>query len=361
MRLLMTTDTVGGVWTFSKELTSGLLLSGCEVLLVSLGRLPSTDQLAEMDALKNGGRFHYVAIDSSLEWMPENHEAYTAAEPELLQLCRDFAPEALLLSQFCLGALKVPVKKLVITHSDVLSWAEAVGKAPLADDAWLQKYRTLVQTGLNGTDVVIAPTRAALVGTASHFHLPAASAVIPNGRDVVIGDEDKALQAITAGRMWDPAKNLRMLDTLRSPMPIFVAGEHAGEGSKNPGVRFVGVQSQNNMLRLFQQSAVYMCCSLYEPFGLAPLEAALCGCAVLAQDIPSLREVWEESALYFTDTGSARTLLNELADDAGRLRQMQAASLGRARQFSRKRMTESYLALLNRAVAAKPESQAHAA
>ena len=41
MRILMTTDTVGGVWSFTKELSRGLLENGCEVALVSLGRMPT--------------------------------------------------------------------------------------------------------------------------------------------------------------------------------------------------------------------------------------------------------------------------------------------------------------------------------
>ena len=33
MRILMTTDTVGGVWTFTQELAGGLLEQGCAVAL----------------------------------------------------------------------------------------------------------------------------------------------------------------------------------------------------------------------------------------------------------------------------------------------------------------------------------------
>ena len=46
MRVLLTTDTIGGVWTFSRELTAELLHLGHSVALVSVGRPPSTEQLA---------------------------------------------------------------------------------------------------------------------------------------------------------------------------------------------------------------------------------------------------------------------------------------------------------------------------
>src|SRR3569833_3996501 len=46
MRILMTTDTVGGVWSFTKELATGLLKNGDAVSLVSFGRKPSQSQSA---------------------------------------------------------------------------------------------------------------------------------------------------------------------------------------------------------------------------------------------------------------------------------------------------------------------------
>ena len=43
MRLLMTTDTVGGVWTYTTELTAELLQKGVAIALVTIGRAPSNE------------------------------------------------------------------------------------------------------------------------------------------------------------------------------------------------------------------------------------------------------------------------------------------------------------------------------
>jgi glycosyltransferase involved in cell wall biosynthesis len=43
---------------------------------------------------------------------------------------------------------------------------------------------------------------------------------------------------------------------------------------------------------------VYAAPARYEPFGYAPLEAALSGCALVLGDIPSFRELWEGAALF---------------------------------------------------------------
>jgi glycosyltransferase involved in cell wall biosynthesis len=102
------------------------------------------------------------------------------------------------------------------------------------------------------------------------------------------------------------------------------------------------------LLQLFRQSAIYLCTSQYEPFGLAALEAALCGCAVVASDIPSLREVWEDNALFFENTESLSALLVRLYNEPNLLANAQRRSLQRAQHFTAERMATSYLALFQR-------------
>jgi glycosyltransferase involved in cell wall biosynthesis len=62
---------------------------------------------------------------------------------------------------------------------------------------------------------------------------------------------------------------------------------------------------------------MYAACSSYEPFGLAPLEAALSRCALIANDIPSFRELWGDSALYFrtNDSDSLAETIRHLTAD----------------------------------------------
>ena len=62
------------------------------------------------------------------------------------------------------------------------------------------------------------------------------------------------------------------------------------------------------------------CPARYEPFGLSPLEAALAGCALVLGDIPSLREVWGDAALYVRpdDPDALRQAIAALAGDRRR-------------------------------------------
>jgi glycogen(starch) synthase len=352
MRILMTTDTVGGVWSFTKELSSGLLKDGCSVALVSLGREPSSAQRqwADVQNALWGAQFRYVALDTPLEWMQENENAFSGAAPILEQIAEEFGAELLLSSQYCFGALKVNIPRVIVAHSDVLSWAEACRPNGLEESQWLQRYRELVQRGLDEADGVVAPTQWMLEALAGNFQLPRYRRVIANGRTLPVEPTtEKKSQAVTAGRLWDEAKNLKMLDEVDSPIPLMIAGE-AEYGSARlsmdgTDIRHLGALDENELHELFRESAIYICTSRYEPFGLAPLEAAQCGCTVLANDLPSLREVWGDAALYFSGPESLSSWLWRLSDHPWLLKEAQEIAEDRAREYSGEQMSAGYLEL----------------
>jgi glycosyltransferase involved in cell wall biosynthesis len=341
MRILLTTDTIGGVWTFTKELTEGLLAFGHQVALVSLARLPSASQQAWCDGTlqEYRGAFRYVALEVPLEWMDDNDISYSAAEAPLLRIAREFEPDVLHANQFCLGALPLAAAKVVTAHSDVLSWAEVCRPAGMEETPWLRRYRLLVETGLNASDAVVAPTRWMATALRRGFPVDGAVKVIVNGRTLDERErvEDRKLQAVSVGRRWDEAKNIAILDGMADAMPVVIAGETLlGEGD---------ALNEEEVMTLFRQSSVYVATSVYEPFGLAPLEAALCGCAVVANDIPSLREVWSDGAIYFQDRASLRAALTELAESPLALQRAQRRSRLQAAKYSAVRMVDAYLAL----------------
>ena len=352
MRLLLTTDTIGGVWKFTCELGEGLLESGCDVALVSLGRLPSKEQSAWVSRMQArwGKCFQFTAMDAPLEWMQQNETACTAAAPALLRLAKAFAVDLIHSSQFCFGALQTDVPVIVTAHSDVLSWAASCRPEALEESVWLRRYIALVGEGLAGADAVVAPSLWMLKALEANFKLPRTQRVIPNGRSLGPGaTTERRLQAVACGRLWDEGKNIAVLAEVEADFPIFVAGETAHEDAKAPDAigkaRPLGKLDEAELLELFRQSALYLCTSRYEPFGLAPLEAALCGCAIVANDIPSLREVWGDAALYFNDAATLSPLLAALASDPARLAAAQVRAHAHAQRYSREAMTSAYQAL----------------
>lgn len=364
MRLLITTDTIGGVWTFTQELSRGLLERGCRVLLVSFGRMPSAAQQQQCDGLakKFGARFEYVPSEIALEWMDANGRVWEKGAQLLEREAARFAPDLIHSNQFCFGALDVSVPRVVTAHSDVLSWARACRGIPLEPSEWLECYVALVQAGLLRADAVVAPTRWMLNALAEEFAIPRNAVVVPNGRQV---DADfngpRTLRAVTAGRLWDEAKGMDVLADVRSPMPITVAGETqqgSAVATRLPEfVQFAGQLSNAEMLALLEESAVYLCLSKYEPFGLAALEAAQSGCAVVARDIPSLREVWSEGALYFKDAQSLSAVLQRLHGNPDLLKEARERSFLRARNYSVDRMVDGYMAVFRQALMELPRAE----
>ncbi len=369
MRVLLTTDAVGGVWTFTRELTEQLLAEGHSVALVSFGRAPSPMQRAWVDGVMAANRdFLFRDCGAPLEWMQENSFAWAEGAGLLTDLAAEFQADILHSNQFCWGALPLDVPKLITAHSDVLSWAAACRKN-LTPSPWLDRYRSLVQYGLDGTDAMVAPTDWMREALRMHFKVGAPFFVVPNGRTVPGpgSGRERKLQAVAVGRLWDEGKGLAILSEIVSPVPVLLAGESSFAGAAGrdlPGnVMQLGTLDETSLFDFFSASSIYLATSLYEPFGLAPLEAALCGCAIVARDMPSFREVWEDAALYFKDAVGLQSILNELARDPGKLHRMRAAAADRARFFTAKRMGQGYVSLYSELMtgASILEEELHAA
>ena len=361
MRILLTTETIGGVWTFTKELTTELLQRGHAVALVSIGGQPSHEQQAWCAARSraHGTSFQFAASNTPLEWMEKNEFVFTQGAGVLLHAAKQFRPDLLHSSQFCFGALSLDIPKLVSAHSDVLSWACACRPQGLEESRWLRQYRALVAQGLQSCDAVASPTRWMALELARHYNDLPPSYVIRNGRSLDAPESRlRTVQAVTVGPLWDEAKNIEMLRAVNAPIPIYVAGERQCGSSPAPRqigrAVLLGALPQSSLLTLFARSSVYIATSIYEPFGIAPLEAALCGCAVVANDIASLREVWGEDALYFDGPRSLSMLLHELNRDERRLAEARQRSFARANELTAQRMADGYEALYKALLASRP-------
>lgn len=348
MRILLTTDTVGGVWTFTRELSTQLLMRGHDLALVSFGRQPSDEQTewCHQQVCLFGQAFRYVSSDAPLEWMSNNEAVFQQDADLLLRVADSFQPDILHSNQFCYGALDLHIPKLITAHSDVLSWADACRPRGLDESRWLRRYRELVGAGIQGAHAVATPTRWMAQALRRNYEDLTAIHAILNGRTLQAPKRDRRLQAVSVGRIWDEAKNVAMLRGVNPGVPIFIAGEQQHETNAAPdrlgSATMLGHLNESALLELFSESSIYIATSIYEPFGLAPLEAALCGCAVVANDIPSLREVWLDAALYFNDAPSLSRLLEHLKSDRHALSIARAQSMERARQLTAERMADRY-------------------
>jgi glycosyltransferase involved in cell wall biosynthesis len=214
---------------------------------------------------------------------------------------------------------------------------------------WLERYREFVQRGLDGADALVAPTRWMASALGANFNVGANVRIIANGRTFSLQGSvlPRRLQAVSVGRIWDESKGIQTILDVESSMPILVAGENSFEGAKQSTgkLRALGLLDEPELLQVFCESSIYIASSTYEPFGLAPLEAAMCGCAVVARDIDSFREVWADGALYFRDAAELGGMLRRLNCEKDALCQARSQSMARAQGYNADAMARGYLNL----------------
>jgi len=364
MRILMTADTLGGVWTYTRELVTQLSRRGVEVTLVSFGEIPSVAQSEWLEALP-GASYHPTAF--RLEWMQDAQADLEQSADFLKALIDETKPDLLHLNQFFYGALSVDLPRIVVAHSDVVSWWVSVHGAEPPESEWIRQYRENVAAGLAGADLVIAPTGWMLDQVSRHYGEPKRRVVVYNGRDsnLFSPNSEKEEYAVSVGRLWDAGKQAALL--LRDDLPLMtllVGPEQSPEGviayaksmGRLPKLQMMGPQSESQLGALFAKASLYVATSRYEPFGLAPLEAALSRCALVANDIPTFRELWGDDAIYFerNNPHSLVLTIQELASNPSRRSDFAGRALERARRrFNSERMAEDYLQLYRSLVPAE--------
>jgi glycosyltransferase involved in cell wall biosynthesis len=256
--------------------------------------------------------------------------------------------------------------KIVVAHSDVVSWWVSVHAEVPPENDWIVGYRKLVMAGLEGADTVVAPSKWMMQAIETHYGRPRDGEVIYNGRNPVLfnphtGKDDLV---VAVGRLWDKAKHVSLLMEAEHHIPVWIAGEDrhpdpafADEAGvpRGRGVRFCGKQSESQLRQLFSRASIYAATSQYEPFGLAPLEAALSRCAIVANDIPSLREIWGDTACYFrrNDARELAERIEQLQNDSDlRLTYANLAYRRAKQRYTAERMVTDYMNLYQSLVSA---------
>jgi glycosyltransferase involved in cell wall biosynthesis len=233
--------------------------------------------------------------------MQESWADVEASGRWLLHLAQNYKPNLIHLNSFGHGALPWQAPVVVTAHSCVLSWWQAVKHEP-APDAW-NRYRDLVKASLSAADIVTTPTLAMASALSAHYELPLqACAVVPNGRNASrFHRGEKEPFVLTAGRLWDEAKNIRAVAEIAPKLswPVYCAGDTAGTLDRcTGGCTMLGRLSTSDLAQWYSRASIYAMPAHYEPFGLSILEAALSGCALVLGDIPSLREIWKDAAVF---------------------------------------------------------------
>ena len=359
MHVLVTADTLSGSWTYTRELVAGLVTRGVRVTLVSFGEIPLPDQTAWMDHLHG---LDYRPTAFRLEWMQEAEEDVPESSAFLFALVQELRPDILHLNQFCYGNLPVDVPKVVMAHSDLLTYEQALqDRTPRRSPTkW---YRDTIMRGIAGADAVIAPSAWMLDQICECYRSPRRGEVIYPGRNPIffnpyISKDDSVL---AVGRLVDAGKQVFLLTQHEHPVPVCIVGaEQTVAVPRIPiradvkvavaetSVAICGPQTEAQLRALYSRASVFAATARYDPLGMQAVEAALSRCAIVANDIPSFREIWDDAALYFqtNDAASLAECIRLLNDDRAMRRAYAELAYTRARErFNSKRMIDEYLEL----------------
>lgn len=338
-RILMTADAVGGVWRYSVDLARSLNDAGIEVVLACLGPAPTQDKRREAEALK---ATRFVALDLPLDWMAEGPEALAEVPARLVALADETGADLLHLnlpSQAAGMATAMPV--VVVSHSCVVTWWAAMrGEALPAEWTW---QRDLNEAGFARADAVIAPSRAhasalgrAYAGIGPVRTVP--NAIMPPPQKL---RSRKLPFVFAAARWWDESKNAALIDAVAGEIswPVKAAGACRGDNGQSFAFDYVealGERSFAETQALMSEAGIFVSPSLYEPFGLAVLEAATAGAVLVLADNATYRELWSGAARFADphDPAAFAREVEALAADSGARSLLGALAEERAQRFT---------------------------
>jgi glycogen(starch) synthase len=357
MRILMTTDTVGGVFTYALDLCRVLDRFGVEVVLAAMGPRIDDEQRAAAHALPNVQlRFRRGA----LEWMDDPWRDVDAAGRWLLALAWQHEVALVHANGYCEAALPFGVPVLAVGHSCVRSWHRQV-RGVDAPPRYAE-YCARVRRGLRAAQVVVAPTLW-MLDTLDELYGPLPlQRCIPNGRSMLeLCPRAKLPMVLCAGRLWDEAKNVQALVHAAPSLswPVSVAGDLTAPGGSpvprpdwSRNVEVLGHLSSRALAEVMGRASIYALPARYEPFGLTVVEAAASGCALVLGDIPTLRELWTDVAVFVPpgDEAALVRAIEGLVAGPERMRSLAVRARLRAASFSDRSMGRAYMTLYSELV-----------
>lgn len=125
-----------------------------------------------------------------------------------------------------------------------------------------------------------------------------------------------------------------------------VFGEYQMRDSNR--IRILGYVNTEELRALYSHATAFVYPSLYEGFGLPPLEAMTCGCPVIISDIPPHREVCGEAAIFVdpSDIEDIARKINAVMHDTDLRRRLSEAGRQRKDMFSWQKSTTALMNIL---------------
>jgi len=277
--------------------------------------------------------------------------------------------------------------RIVVTVHDVMFERHPEYFAP----AMLAQLRARVPSTVRRASAVLTVSEFSKRDIVERFHVPPQKVVVAyNGVDPMYQPlHDAARLAAVRARYGTgerfllfvgalkPNKNLkrvveayvrlRRADALRHRLVLVGAGDGSDDatfasirGSGYAGdIIFTGHVSDEDVVSLYNAAEVFVHPSLFEGFGLPPLEAMACGTPVITSNTTALPEVVGEAAVQVDplDVEALAGALARVTGDAGLRGELRARGLERAGQFTWEKTARQTLRVYHEAAKARSAAQ----
>jgi len=250
----------------------------------------------------------------------------------------------------------------IVTHHDITY----IRHPDAFSIAFIALYRFLVPRFLKRSRAVITVSEFSKLEISSFWNIPPQKiTVVPNaiGKQFVPDAKQQSEQNpyfFVVGSLSNHKNIARLLEAfercqseIKSSLKIVGGGGKSFRTQKyiatNHRTEFLGRVEDAQMIELLQGARALVFPSLYEGFGIPPLEAQACGIPVIASDIPSVREVLRDSAKFF-DPYDSDSIVQAIrvVDRDDELRQgLSKAGIENAKRFSWNRSANIVSALID--------------
>jgi len=118
----------------------------------------------------------------------------------------------------------------------------------------------------------------------------------------------------------------------------------------NPNIIFKGRVNDEALISLYSNAICFVYPSLYEGFGIPPLEAQACGCPVICSNAASLPEVYGDSVLYCNpyDPNDIKEKIEILVNDEGLREELRLKGFENVKRFSWKKSAKKIIEIIER-------------
>ncbi len=167
--------------------------------------------------------------------------------------------------------------------------------------------------------------------------------VIPHGVDHTLftpAAEPREPFILYPARPWPHKNHPRLLEAfavLRKELPelrLVLTGGGLEKLEPLPeGVEQLGIASAEELASLYRRAACLVFPSMYEGFGLPPLEAMACGCPVAAANVGAIAEVCRDAAVLF-DPESVEAIATGVREALALADELHESGIARAAEFT---------------------------